>query len=306
MKADRNKDLAVPEFGPPRGVFYQQPDGEGKLSTYGDQALAILEHIVAHSGVDLDKLADSHASRFGAGSAYDIEGKLGHAPTKEDWPVPGPWIHHSLKEFLAHKAAGAPHPLGDTEDTQADGAAKIAAVVGLLAGKPELDDTVERVVRLTQNNDTAVGHTLLFAKLLEAVVLGEPVADATAKAVAWGAASDNAAAREAAKAVAAAQASTETHDAVVAANGSSCGMPGSLANAAHAFTSALSAADGFAAALRPTIAAPGCNCSRACMAGAVAGALLGREGLPAEWVAKTTGGDKIDALAAALAAAATA
>ncbi len=79
MKADRNKDLAVPEFGPPRGVFYQQPDGEGKLSTYGDQALAILEHIVAHSGVDLDKLADSHASRFGAGSAYDIEGKLGHA-----------------------------------------------------------------------------------------------------------------------------------------------------------------------------------------------------------------------------------
>ena len=53
------------------------------MSTYGDQALAILEHVVANSGVDLDKLAEEHAARFGAGSVYDIEGKLGHAVSSQ-------------------------------------------------------------------------------------------------------------------------------------------------------------------------------------------------------------------------------
>lgn len=60
-------------------MFYQQPGGEGKLSTYGDQAFALVKHIAAHKGLDLAKLADETAKRFGPGSVYDIEAKIGHA-----------------------------------------------------------------------------------------------------------------------------------------------------------------------------------------------------------------------------------
>lgn len=216
--------------------------------------------------------------------------------------MPGPWNHHSIKTFLVNHAAKADAPLGDKEDSQADGAAKIAAVVGLYAGKEELLARVEEAVRLTQNTDEAVEHTLVFARILEAVIAGDSIADATAAGVAWGRARGNDFAKAAADAVEAGAASADSHDAVVAANGSSCKMPGSLANAAHAWSQPIASdADAFAALLRPTIAAPGCNCSRACMAGAVLGAALGRTRLPASWVEKTLTGAECDAGAAEVA-----
>lgn len=289
----------MPEFGPPRGVFYRQPDGEGKLSTYGDQAYLIATSIAKHGKIDVDAMAEEHLANFGKGSAYDIEAKIGHEPTKADWPVPGPWIHHSIKNFIANKAAGKAHPLGDTSDDQADGPAKIAAVVALEAGKATMLDSVEAVTRLTQNNDKAVAYTKVFAKLLESVILGGTVAEGLAEAQAYAAESGSAHAATAAAGIAASiAAADEDHAGVVAGNGSSCAMPGSLSNAAHALAAA---GTDFAGALRPTIAAPGCNCSRACMVGAVLGAALGEAGVPADWIAKTAVGAEAVAAAAAIA-----
>lgn len=53
----------------------------------------------------------------------------------------------------------------------------------------------------------------------------------------------------------------------------------------------------FEAVLRRTIGCIGCNCSRALVAGAIYGAAVGRRGLPATWVEKTTDGAEIVALA---------
>jgi ADP-ribosylglycohydrolase len=213
---------------------------------------------------------------------------LGHEPTKEDWPVPGPWNHHSIKAFLGHKAADKAHPLGDEGDDQADGPAKIAALVALEAGKATLLDSVEAVTRLTQNNDNAVAYTQVFAKLLEKVILGGTVSEGLEAAQAFAKESGSDPATAAASGIAAAVAAAATeHAAIVAENGSSCAMPGSLSNAAHGLATA---GTDFAASLRPTIAAPGCNCSRACMIGAVLGAALGDTAVPADWIAKTTQG----------------
>lgn len=307
-KEKRGEGLKVPEFGPPRGVFYQQPEGEGKLSTYGDQAWLLLKHLKEHDGdlVVKDYEAE-HVANFGPKTKYDIESIIGHKPEKEDMPVPGPWLHHSIITTLDNVKAGAKGDFrGDDKDDQADCTAKIAAVVAVFAGKDELEAKVEAAVRTSQNNDRAVAFTQVFAKLLEAVLLGKPISEALAGAIAYGKASSLDGAADAAKAMEEAIGNKDKDHAEWCNRSgpktSSCAMPSSLANVAHLLTQIGDDVSSFAEAMRPTIAATGCNCSRSCMAGAVLGAALGLDGVPADWIEKTTDSGAIVDTAKALVA----
>uniref|UniRef100_A0A0E9TZA0 Uncharacterized protein n=1 Tax=Anguilla anguilla TaxID=7936 RepID=A0A0E9TZA0_ANGAN len=59
-------------------------------------------------------------------------------------------------------------------DNQIDGIAKLAPVVALYAGKPEMLEKVEAATRVTQNNDLCVVVTLAAARFLEYYILNGP------------------------------------------------------------------------------------------------------------------------------------
>ena len=56
--------------------------------------------------------------------------------------------------------------------------AKIAPVVARYAGHPDMLQKVEAAVRVTQNNDKAVEHGVMGAKILEAVIMGKTISQA--------------------------------------------------------------------------------------------------------------------------------
>ena len=56
---------------------------------------------------------------------------------------------------------------------------------------------------------------------------------------------------------------------------------------------AVQSSDTFTEAIRKTILAGGCNCSRSFFIGAMLGAKLGVEGIPVDWIMKTKNTDNI-------------
>lgn len=53
---------------------------------------------------------------------------------------------------------------GCDDDNQMDGITKLAPVVALYAGRPEMLERVEDAIRVTQNNDMCVAVTLVAAR----------------------------------------------------------------------------------------------------------------------------------------------
>ena len=145
----------------------------GGNSCYGDQILEFARHLAEHGDIcdSHDALIARLQSAFGDGSAY---GKFPPAEGKPAMPIDGPWRHGSLKGFLSNTTAGiVKWPLcGDAKDCQVDCVAKAIPVTVAFAGQPELLQHVERAVRVTQNNDTAVAYAQAAARVLEACIMG--------------------------------------------------------------------------------------------------------------------------------------
>lgn len=53
---------------------------------------------------------------------------------------------------------------GCDTDCQMDGVTKLAPVVAMYAGRPEMLEKVEKAIRVTQNNDMCVAETLMAAR----------------------------------------------------------------------------------------------------------------------------------------------
>lgn len=64
-------------------------------------------------------------------------------------PIKGPWTNHNIKIFIAKREKGE-SPAADPSSADPDGLCKAIVVVGLLSGKPELLDAVEKCVKTTQ------------------------------------------------------------------------------------------------------------------------------------------------------------
>merc|ERR1711992_177394 len=71
--------------------------------------------------------------------------------------------------------------------------------------------------------------------------------------------------------------------------GRPCYNPGPFLGALHA----VQTSDSYPEAVRKTIIAGGCNCSRAFFIGAMLGAKYGVEGIPRDWIFKTTDAENI-------------
>ncbi|KAG5286307.1 hypothetical protein AALO_G00013390 [Alosa alosa] len=161
-----------PEFRPESAnPFYRR--ATGNQSCYGDQAYVLLESLSECKGLNTDDLKQRTYKFFGPGSEYDTpvndpyREKGGPRP---QLPIEGPWRHASIKGFIKNVDAGKENT-GCEEDNQIDGIAKLAPIVALYAGKPDMLEKVEDAVRVTQNNDLCVAETLAAARFLEHFIL---------------------------------------------------------------------------------------------------------------------------------------
>eukprot|EP00656_Telonema_subtile_P002975 TRINITY_DN11371_c0_g1_i1.p1 TRINITY_DN11371_c0_g1~~TRINITY_DN11371_c0_g1_i1.p1 ORF type:complete len:302 (-),score=86.31 TRINITY_DN11371_c0_g1_i1:516-1421(-) len=171
--------LEAPEFAwPALNTSYSLP--RGAFSCYGDQAMTILESLVATQGQFSPEDAMARLVRvFGEDSVY---GPLERA---QELPLDGPWRHNSLKQMLVgvneglgYPECGARDPFGSGGDSQADCVVRIIPVVALYAGKPDMLERVAAAVSTTQNNPKALAHAAAAAQILEACILGHAPAAA--------------------------------------------------------------------------------------------------------------------------------
>uniref|UniRef100_A0A673CER0 Selenoprotein J n=1 Tax=Sphaeramia orbicularis TaxID=375764 RepID=A0A673CER0_9TELE len=165
-----------PEFRPESAnPFYRRTTGE--QTCYGDQAYVLLESLSRCGDVDVGDLTKRFYKFFGPGTVYDLPlndpyRKKGEGP-KVVLPIDGPWRNGSLKAFFRNVDAGK-EETGSDADCMMDGVTKLAPVVGMFAGRPEMLEKVEKAVRVTQNDDMCVAVTLAAARFLEHFILNGP------------------------------------------------------------------------------------------------------------------------------------
>jgi hypothetical protein len=158
-----------PEFiCPSLNAYYQVPCGSN--SCFGDQAFVVLESLTRCGAVNIDDLVAAHVQRFGPSGNY---GPLGNTNVQSagDLPIKGPWRHGSLDKFLRNVAKGVKFPNCGTNDGSSDCFVKTVPLIALFAGHPDLQQLVEKVVRVTQNNATTVGYACASARILEQIIV---------------------------------------------------------------------------------------------------------------------------------------
>ncbi|KAJ8010467.1 hypothetical protein DPEC_G00075390 [Dallia pectoralis] len=161
-----------PEFRPQSAnPFYRRETGE--QTCYGDQAYVLLESLSQCGDVCVKDLKKRTYKFFGPNTVYDLPLNNPYRPKngpKAILPINGPWRHASLKAFIRNVDAGK-EETGCEVDCQIDGITKMAAVVAMFAGRPEMLEKVETAIRVTQNNDFCVAMTLAAARFLEHFIL---------------------------------------------------------------------------------------------------------------------------------------
>lgn len=164
-----------PEFRPESAnPFYLRKTGE--QSCYGDQAYVLLESLTECGGVNVEDLTKRMYKFFGRGTVYDLPVNNPYRSPggpKAVLPIPGPWMNASLKAFIRNVDSGK-ESTGCEVDNQMDGVTKLAPAVALYAGRPEMLERVEEVMRVTQDNDACVAFTLAAARFLEHYILNGP------------------------------------------------------------------------------------------------------------------------------------
>lgn len=163
---------------PPANPYYRIDIG--KNSSYGDQAYVLLKSLAARRSFDVDDFQNRSYTFFGPGSEYDnplITDYVAKQALTNIYPINTPWRNFSLKDFIKNYEAKI-DPTGSDTDDQMDCVAKIAPLVALFAGKPELMEAVEDAIRVTQNNDFTVTIGMAAARLIEQYILHGPRPDA--------------------------------------------------------------------------------------------------------------------------------
>lgn len=160
---------------PSHNPFYRIPLGSN--TCYGDQAFVILKSLVDKKGVDCEAIKNYTYEWFGPESAYEDAENAQYTVGKEDkinvkpsLPIHRPWRNGSIKHFLANMEQGK-QETGSESDDQIDCVLRMVPVCALFAGRPDMLDNVEKVLRVTQNSDMAVSMGLAAARILEQYVL---------------------------------------------------------------------------------------------------------------------------------------
>lgn len=165
---------------PSANPFYKLP--LGSQSCYGDQSFVILKSLVENGGLNMEHLKQSTFDWFGPKSQYENPTNAVYkiktdAEKATTYPIDGPWRHFSIKDFIKNILEEKP-TTGSETDAQMDCTLRIVSVVALYAGRPEMLDKAEEVIRSTQNSDTSVAVGLAAARLLEYYILNGKMEDA--------------------------------------------------------------------------------------------------------------------------------
>uniref|UniRef100_A0A3Q1C8A8 Selenoprotein J n=1 Tax=Amphiprion ocellaris TaxID=80972 RepID=A0A3Q1C8A8_AMPOC len=267
-----------PEFRPQSAnPFYRRTTGE--QTCYGDQAYVLLESL-SQCG-DLTKRIYKF---FGPGTVYDLplnDPYRKKGGPKVILPIDGPWRNGSLKAFFRNVDAGK-EETGCDVDCQMDGVTKLAPVVAMFAGKPEMLEKVEKAMRVTQNNDMCVAMTLAAARFLEHFILNGPDPNALNTVLAQLNDPKRQNPQELDRAV--------TGKALVVYSFRNLkkqlweiSLPGAFQGALHGVLT-LNQLD---EAVRDTMRCGGCTASRSSFIGACFGAQTGLQGIPESWRKRT-------------------
>lgn len=170
---------------PSANPFYKLP--LGSQSCYGDQSFVILKSLVENGGLNMEHLKNSTFEWFGPKSFYENPTNAVYKVKKDasqstKYPIEGPWRHFSIKDFIRNVLEDKPST-GSETDAQMDCTLRIVSVVALYAGRPEMLDKAEQVIRSTQNSDTSVAVGLAAARLLEYYILNGIKEDAVERVI---------------------------------------------------------------------------------------------------------------------------
>jgi len=162
-----------PEFiRPSQNPFYDIDTG--KQTCYGDQAYAVLKALVLGNGFNKEYLVREMYEILGPASAYETEPVNSYyvdkTTQKLTLPISAPWRNVSIKDFLK-KVDDGESETGSDNDIQIDAVTRIAPVVALYAGRKDMLNKVEEMIRVTQNNDIPVAFALAAARILEYYIL---------------------------------------------------------------------------------------------------------------------------------------
>ncbi|CAB4021204.1 Hypothetical predicted protein [Paramuricea clavata] len=138
----------------------------GKQSCYGDQTHAIIISLARKKEFNLEDQKQATYKMFGPDTDYSLIDEA----MKTGLPVKAAWRNGSIKYFLKKMDEGS-KDTGHPDDTQIDGVTKIAPLVAMYAGHPDLLFHVEDVTRMTEDNDIAVAIGLAAARIIERCLL---------------------------------------------------------------------------------------------------------------------------------------
>ncbi|XP_028396819.1 crystallin J1A-like [Dendronephthya gigantea] len=157
-------------WSPSANAFYCLETG--KQSCYGDQTHAILISLARQKEFDLEDLKKATYKMFGPDSEYAMMEEA----LKTGLPIKSGWRNGSIKYFLKKMESNS-EETGNPDDAQIDGVTKLAPLVAMYAGHPDLLFHVEDVIRMTQDDDMAVVSALTAARIIERCLLTTNTSD---------------------------------------------------------------------------------------------------------------------------------
>lgn len=285
----------APEFFPEnRSPFYSLPTGEN--SCYWDIAGAVLTSLSKEPGQNYDyptHVCGALDHRFfGPGTDYSLEKRQNYMQLRAmgmtpDQPIQGRWFNGSLIKFKENFCGGKALPYGDPHIKETDGFCAALPVALAFSDDPPSEVMAKsvEVIKTLSSWPTAVSHGTVAVNIMLKLVSGDANAVESARKEALDSHPD------VAKSIETVHRNLEV-DHVTAVGfgfGRPCYNPGSFQGAIHAFLTS----DDFASAVRKTIRAGGCNCSRSFFIGAMAGAKFGLDGIPKDWMDKTSNAEKV-------------
>jgi len=291
----RISDLAgaEPEFRSPnpddykdvRGYFAHPGKSSGEVSQYGEQLMVML-HSMSNNNGRYDKVHYENAfdSCFGYGGTY-----VGYIdrPTRD-----------TLNNIALAKSKSETGELDASfrgaDDTQLPAISKLPPLVAKHHNQTDLQQLAESAVRVTNNNDFAVGIARCASAMLKVAIETGDITRTLQTAASVATEQTGSEKLDSIKTLVSAAASEQDKTVVEAT--AHWGMPCQLDVAFPSVLHNLEKSNSYTEAIRQNILAGGDSCGRAILLGAILGACNGNDenkGIPSNWLARIKRKDEL-------------
>lgn len=278
---ERTYPNGIEGFEPPAEGHYHFGKRPGDQTHYGEAALVLLESVAELGRFDAADYGERFIAYFGS---PEYKGYL-------DKATRGTLENHAIfTEVTPDEAFDFQQ---GADDDQLAGPSRIAPVVVAHLEDEDLLQTVEKAVRVCQNNDRAVGYTQAQALILRELLQGRDPHSAIHRAeeLLPQHVSGLLQAEILKKMRLAMDATLRSIKDATMEFGQSCPLSSSFPSSLQAFAKA---SDNFSGPILATIRAGGDNAGRAAMLGGWLGAHLGYDEIPQEWREKLSSARRIE------------